>query len=146
MSNATQEIQAFAKKHNLDEATATIVMKEQEKQAAKLEASRKKAALRPHALVGQTLKADFALTNGKVVAKKGTKNEDTLTYDQVARKFKCRIRCTVTGDTSRWVYTSDLHQIRTTKEAHKELKAAAQKKKREETKKALEAFRKAQKK
>lgn len=48
---------------------------------------------------------------------------DTLEYDEVAKKFKVRIRCIVTGDESRWVYTSDLHQVQHCKAVADKLKA-----------------------
>lgn len=36
---------------------------------------------------------------------------ETLVFDNEKSKWKCRIKCTESGDESRWVYTSDLHQV-----------------------------------
>lgn len=44
---------------------------------------------------------------------------DTLVYDETVSKYKCQIKCTKTGDTSRWVYTSDLWQVTMCEEAAK---------------------------
>jgi hypothetical protein len=65
----------------------------------------------------------------------------TLTYDENAQKYKVQIKCTKTGKTGRWVFTSDLHQVTMSEEAQAEerkVKAAA---KREEEKKVREALR-----
>ncbi len=36
---------------------------------------------------------------------------DTLTWDAVYGKYKCKIRCVVSGNEDRWVFTSDLFQV-----------------------------------
>lgn len=138
----TTEVKAFAKKHNLSEAHAQIVLREEAKKTERIQKAREKAAKHPHALVGQVLKTDIKLPNGKIVAKKGDTNPDTLVYDEEKGKFKVKIRCVISGDTNRYVFTSDLHQVNMTEKAYKANKAQARKAKAEETKAALEAYRK----
>lgn len=64
---------------------------------------------------------------------------DTLVYDEAAKKYKCRIQCTETGDESRWVFTSDLHQVDVSTEVSEKRKADKKAKKNEELK-AARAF------
>ena len=47
---------------------------------------------------------------------------DTLTKDPELKKSKVRIKCVVCGDTSRWVYTSDLFQVKMCKKCSDEVK------------------------
>lgn len=57
---------------------------------------------------------------------------ETLCWDPIAKKFKCRIKCIVSGNTDRWVYTSDLFQVKMcVVEADKAKKTAKTKKKAE---------------
>lgn len=51
----------------------------------------------PHAMVGKNAKAANVAC--------------TLRWDGVKNKFQCQIKCTVTGQIGRWVYTSDLFQV-----------------------------------
>lgn len=111
-------VAAFAKKHNLSEEHAKIVLKQQEAEAKKTEASKKKVAKHKHAILS------------------------TLTYDESAKKKKVQITCQKCGDKNRWVYTSDLHQVQYCTKCKKEVKAAKRKEKAEQTKAALEAYRK----
>ena len=83
---------------------ATKLLAKKEKQAA--ERSEEIAAKYPHALV------------------------ETLTYDPTSKKVGCNIRCTVCGDESRRVHTSDLFQVKTcTKCTEVAVKAARSEKK-----------------
>jgi hypothetical protein len=66
---------------------------------------------------------------------------DSLEFDEVARKFKVRIRCVTTGDETRWVYTSDLHQVQHCKAVADQLKAERLTSKKGERKEALKLAR-----
>lgn len=61
---------------------------------------------------------------------------ETLTYDEAAKKYKCRIICAETGDESRWVFTSDLHQVDVSLEVSEKRKAEKKAKKNDELKMA----------
>jgi len=82
---------------------AAIKAKEAQKMAKRLAEVKKNCEKYPHAL------------------------PETTVYDEAVKKYKCQIKCTKTGDTSRWVYTSDLHQVTmceaATKEAQSQKKA-----------------------
>ena len=62
---------------------------------------------------------------------------DTLEFDAAAGKYRCKIKCAKTGDTSQWVYTSDLWQVRFCESVSKEMKAAARKTKQAQIKEAM---------
>lgn len=66
--------------------------------------------------------------------------KETLRYDESAKKNKVRIKCVSCGDTSRWVYTSDLFQVKHCKDCRSKVRAAIKREKAELQKKALEAY------
>lgn len=70
---------------------------------------------------------------------------ETLVYDESKKKWKCRIRCTKTGDESRWVYTSDLHQVDVS-EAMQDERAKSKREKRQADLKAAREYLASQKK
>ena len=86
-------------------------------------------------------KAEKALVKRKAEIEKNYEHAivETLTFDEAAGnggKYKLQIECLLCGDTSRWVYTSDLFQV---KHCTKCSEAAAKQKKadkREEIKAA----------
>ena len=63
---------------------------------------------------------------------------DTLTFDSTANKYKVRIKCAKTGDTNRWVYTSDLHQVNMCEAAQADERKVKQAQKRSDEKAARE--------
>lgn len=64
---------------------------------------------------------------------------ETLQYDDEKRKWKCRVKCTETGDESRWAYTSDLHQVDVC-EAVQDKRAKAKRGQRQADMKAARAY------
>lgn len=81
----------------------------QKKEAERMDKMRKEIASRyPHAIVS------------------------TLRWAPEAKKFQCQIKCVISGNTDRWVYTSDLFQVKMcVVEADKAKKAAKTAKKAE---------------
>lgn len=54
-------------------------------------------------------------------------NVETLRWDDVAKKYQVQITCIACGDTSRWVYTSDLFQVKMCAKCAKAARKARQK-------------------
>lgn len=63
---------------------------------------------------------------------------ETLEFVPSVNKYRCRIKCIVTGDESRWVFTSDLFQVRTCEAVSKAVKAKAREVKKAELQEAIE--------
>jgi len=110
-------IAELVKNNGLTEEQATIVIKAQEVQAKKNQKALEKVSKYPHAIT------------------------ETLRHDPVAKKNQVQIRCVECGDTTRWVYTSDLFQVKHCTECGKKARAEKAKQKAAETKAALEAYR-----
>ena len=112
-----ERITELVENNGLSQEQATIVAKAEETQAKKAQKALEKVSKYPHAII------------------------NTLTHDPVAKKNKVQIECVECGDTTRWVYTSDLFQVRHCTECGKKAKAEKAKQKAAETKAALEAYR-----
>lgn len=69
---------------------------------------------------------------------------DSLAFDEGAKKWKCRITCVVTGNTERWVFTSDLHQVDVCLAVAEERKSAKREGKKLEKKAAMDLYRQQQ--
>lgn len=66
---------------------------------------------------------------------------DSLVRDDATGKFKCRIKCVECGDTSRWVFTSDLHQVTVCAKCAEKIKAAKKNLRKEQNKLAVQMIR-----
>lgn len=74
---------------------------------------------------------------GAIAAKYPHAIAETLCFDPTHNKWKCRIRCLKTKDESRWVFTSDLWQVKYCEKVAKEMQAEARKQKNADVKEAM---------